>query len=436
MATKKKAQKARRAVIVDGTRTPFVRAFKEYTTLDTIALSDIAVQGLLDKTELDPKEIDAVVWGGVLFAPGAPNIAREIVLDLKLPTDIEGYTVTRACASGLQAITDAVAKIERGESDVIIAGGSDSTSNASVTLPPHVVHALAPYAFGKPVTPSAAFQILAQLMPISDIIPKMPKVSERTTGEVMGESAERMAKRNNISREAQDEFTLRSHQRAAAAIESGRFATEITPVQLDNGEWVHTDTIVRANTSLEALAKLRPAFAKDGTLTAGNSTALSDGASCVLIMEEEKARALGYKPLAAIKSWDYCAVDPRDQLLMGPAISIPRALEKAGLTMDSVDLVDIHEAFAAQVLAVLAMLDSDAFAQERLGLKKKVGIPGIDRLNVHGGSVALGHPFAATGGRMITTMANELHLADKETAVVGICAAGGIGSAAVLERVD
>jgi len=439
MATKKtspKAQKPRRAVIVDGTRTPFVRAFKEYMTLDTIALSNIAVQGLLDKTELDPKEIDSVIWGGVLFAPGAPNIAREVVLDLKLPTDIEGYTVTRACASGLQAITDAVAKIERGESDVIIAGGSDSTSNASVTLPPHVVHALAPYAFGKPVTPSAAFQILAQLMPISDIIPKMPKVSERTTGEVMGESAERMAKRNNITREAQDEFTLRSHQRAAAAIESGRFANEITPVQLDNGEWVHTDTIVRANTSLEALAKLRPAFAKDGTLTAGNSTALSDGASCVLIMEEEKARALGYKPLAAIKSWDYCAVDPRDQLLMGPAISIPRALEKAGLTMDSVDLVDIHEAFAAQVLAVLAMLDSDAFAQERLGLKKKVGIPGIDRLNVHGGSVALGHPFAATGGRMITTMANELHLADKETAVVGICAAGGIGSAAVLERVD
>lgn len=439
MATKKtspKAQKPRRAVIVDGTRTPFVRAFKEYMTLDTIALSNIAVQGLLDKTELDPKEIDSVIWGGVLFAPGAPNTAREVVLDLKLPTNIDGRTVTRACASGLQAITDAVAQIERGESDVIIAGGSDSTSNATVTLPPHVVHALAPYAFGKPVTPSAAFQILAQLMPLSDIIPKMPKVSERTTGEVMGESAERMAKRNNITREAQDEFTLRSHQRAAAAVESGRFANEITPVQLENGEWIHTDTIVRANTSLEALAKLRPAFAKDGTLTAGNSTALSDGASCVLIMEEEKARALGYKPLAAITSWDYCAVDPRDQLLMGPAISIPRALEKAGLTMDTVDLVDIHEAFAAQVLAVLAMLDSDAFAQERLGLKKKVGIPGIDRLNVHGGSVALGHPFAATGGRMITTMANELHLADKETAVVGICAAGGIGSAAVLERVD
>lgn len=436
MATKKKTKKARRAVIVDGTRTPFVRAFREYMQLDTIALANIAVKGLLDKTELDTKELDSVIWGGVLFAAGAPNTAREVVLDLGLPTSIPGDTVTMACASGLKAITDAVATIERGEADVMIAGGSDSTSNALVTLPPHVVHALAPYAFGKPLSASGAMQILAQLMPLSEILPKMPKVAERTTGEVMGESAERMAKRNNITREAQDELTLRSHQRAAAAIESGRFADEITPVELENGEWVHTDTIVRANTSLEALAKLRPAFAKDGTLTAGNSTALSDGASAVLIMEEEKARALGYKPLAAITSWDYCAVDPKDQLLMGPAISIPRALEKAGLTMDSVDLVDIHEAFAAQVLSVLAMLDSDAFAQEWLGRKTKVGIPGIERLNVQGGSVALGHPFAATGGRMVTTMAKELHLADKETAVIGICAAGGIGSAAVLQRVD
>lgn len=436
MATKNTAPKKRRAVIVDGVRTPFVRSFKEYTKLDSIALADIAVKGLLDKTQLDTSQIDQVIWGGVILPAGSPNIARELVLDLKLPTSIDGFTVTRACASGLQAVTSAIAAVERGDADLIIAGGSDSTSNADVNLPKKVVHALAPYAFGKGIKPADAFQILAQLMPLNEIIPKMPQVAERTTGEVMGQSAERMAKRNAITREAQDELTLRSHQRAAAAVESGRFAQELVPVEYAPGKWVHTDTIIRANTTLEALTKLRPAFDREnGTLTAGNSTALTDGAASVLIMSEEKAKELGYTPLAAVRSWDYCAVDPRDQLLMGPAISIPRALQKAGLTMETVDLVDIHEAFAAQVLSVLAMLDSDAFAQERLGLKEKVGIPSIDKLNVHGGSLALGHPFGATGARMVTTMANELHQTGKDTAVLGICAAGGIGAAAVLERV-
>ncbi len=432
---KKTAKQARRAVIVDGTRTPFVRAFKEYMDLDTFALAGLAVSGLLKKTELDTKEIDSVVWGGVVLNPDAPNIARELVLDLGLPPNIEGHTVTRACASGLQAVTDAVSMIERGDADVVIAGGSDSTSNAAVKLPARLVQTLAPYAFGKKVDAAAAMQILAQLRPISEVMPKMPKIAERTTGEVMGESCERMAVRNHITRQMQDEFAVRSHHRAAAATESGRLTMELTPVEYAPGKWVHTDTIVRADTSVEAMAKLRPAFKKDGTLTAANSTPLTDGGSAVLIMSEEKAKALGYTPLAAVTQWDYCAVDPRDQLLMGPAISMPRALEKAGLTIDTVDLFDIHEAFAAQALSVLAMLDSDAFAQEWLGRSKKVGRPDDSKLNVHGGSVALGHPFAATGGRMITTMANELHLTDKETAVIGICAAGGIGSAAILERV-
>lgn len=432
---KKTAKQARRAVIVDGTRTPFVRAFKEYMNLDTFALAGLAVSGLLKKTELDTKEIDSVVWGGVVLNPDAPNIARELVLDLGLPANIEGHTVTRACASGLQAVTDAVSMIERGDADVVIAGGSDSTSNAAVKLPARLVQTLAPYAFGKKVDAAAAMQILAQLRPISEVIPKMPKIAERTTGEVMGESCERMAVRNHITRQMQDEFAVRSHHRAAAATESGRLTMELTPVEYAPGKWVHTDTIVRADTSVEAMAKLRPAFKKDGTLTAANSTPLTDGGSAVLVMSEEKAKALGYTPLAAVTQWDYCAVDPRDQLLMGPAISMPRALEKAGLTMETVDLFDIHEAFAAQALSVLAMLDSDAFAQEWLGRSKKVGRPDDSKLNVHGGSVALGHPFAATGGRMITTMANELHLTDKETAVIGICAAGGIGSAAILERV-
>jgi len=245
-----------------------------------------------------------------------------------------------------------------------------------------------------------------------------------------------MAKRNEISREAQDAFAVRSHHRAAAAIASGRFDDEIVPVQSPEGRWVHADGLVRADTSVDKLAKLRPAFAKDGTLTAGNSSALTDGAASVLLMSEEKARSLGLKPLAAISTWSYVGVDPADQLLMGPALAMSKALERAGLRLADVDLVDMHEAFAAQVLSVLKMLASGPFARARLGRDEAVGEIDPERLNVHGGSLALGHPFGATGARMVATMANELARTGKRTALLGICAAGGLGAAAVLERVD
>jgi acetyl-CoA acyltransferase len=277
--------------------------------------------------------------------------------------------------------------------------------------------------------------VLSQLAPLSEILPRQPKIAERTTGEVMGEAAEKMAKRNGITRQAQDAFAAASHHRAAAAIASGRFDDEIAPVLTPDGKRVYADTIVRGDTSVEKLAKLRPVFAKDGTLTAGNSSALTDGAAAVLLMEESKARALGFVPLAALRSWAYVGVDPADQLLMGPALAMPLALDRAGLTLGDVDLIDMHEAFAAQVLAIVKMLGSEAFARERLGRSAAVGDVDPARLNVHGGSVALGHPFGATGARMVLTMANELVRADKGTALLGICAAGGLGAGAVLERV-
>jgi acetyl-CoA acyltransferase len=252
----------------------------------------------------------------------------------------------------------------------------------------------------------------------------------------MGESAERMATRNEISRKAQDEFAVKSHHRAAAAVAAGRFDDEITPVQTPAGKWVHADGLVRADTSVEKLAKLRPVFAKDGTLTAGNSSALTDGAAAVLLMSEEKAKSLGLKPLAAVSSWSYVGVDPADQLLIGPALAMPKALDRAGLTLKDIDVVDMHEAFAAQVLSVLKVLGSTPFAQARLGKDKAVGEVDPDKLNVHGGSLALGHPFGATGARMVTTMANELARTGKRAALLGLCAAGGLGAAAVLERVD
>lgn len=430
-----KSKKGRRAVVVAGIRTPFVKAFGSLMSMDTIALGDAATQALLDKTRVPLDQIDGMVWGGVILPSAAPNVGREIVLDLKLPPKVEAMTVTRACASGLQAVTLAAAAIERGEADVMIAGGSDSTSNAEVKLPQKAVQALAPLAFGKAKGVRDMLGVLAQLMPITDLLPKMPKIAERTTGEVMGESAESMAKRNGVSRETQDAYALRSHQRAAAAIESGRFASEITPVTTPDGNVVHTDDIVRGDTSLAKLAKLRPAFASDGTVTAGNASPLTDGAAAVLLMSEAKAEELGLEPLAAFRSWSYVGVDPADQLLIGPALAMPQALERAGYELGDMDLVDVHEAFAAQVLSVTKALESDAFGRQRLGKSGRVGVIDWESFNVHGGSISIGHPFGATGARMVTTMANELKLRNAKTALLGICAAGGLGAAAVLERV-
>jgi acetyl-CoA acyltransferase len=425
----------RRAVIVDGTRTPFLKAFTDFVEMDTIALGGASVRALLARNPLPLQEIDGIVWGGVILPATFPNVAREIALDLKLPASVEGMTCTRACASGLQAVTLAAAAIERGEADVMIAGGSDSTSNAQVALPSKLVQKLGPLALGKGGSPMDYLQVLSQLSPITDILPKMPKIAERTTGEVMGESAEKMAKRNGITREAQDELAARSHHRAARAVASGRFAREVIPVETPGGGRVTADGIIRGDTSQEKLAKLRPVFAQDGTVTAGNASPLTDGAASVLLMSEEKARALGLTPLATIRSWSYVGVDPSDQLLIGPALAVPKALDRAGMKLSDIDLVDMHEAFAAQVLSVLKALGSKAFAEERLGKSEAVGEIDPERLNVHGGSLAIGHPFGATGARMVTTMANELAQTGKATAVLGICAAGGLGAGAVLERV-
>ena len=425
----------RRAVVVGGIRTPFAKAFTELMELDTIALGVAATQALLRKLSLPRTEIDALVWGGVVLPPLSVNIGREIVLDAGLPTSVEAMTVTRACASGLQAVTSAVSAIERGDADVVIAGGSDSTSNAPIAFPTKLTRTLAPLALSGKATPHDVLGALAQLVPLSEIVPRQPRVAERTTGEVMGESAERMARRNEISRLAQDEFALRSHKRAARAIASGRFDDELTPVETPHG-FVHVDGLVRADTSLDKLAKLKPAFAKQGTITAGNASPLTDGAAALVLMAEDKARALGYKPLAAFRSWSYVAVDPADQLLIGPALAVPKALDRAELTLADVEVIDMHEAFAAQVLSVLKMLASDAFARERLGRERAVGEVDPDKLNIYGGSIAIGHPFAATGVRMVTTMADELARTHKRTALLGICAAGGLGAAAVLERVD
>ncbi len=424
-----------RAVIVGGIRTPFLRAFGAFTKMDSIALSEAAVRALLTETKVPREAIGGVVWGGVVLPSAAPNIAREIVIDTGLPHDVEGHTVTRACTSGVLAITQAVAAIERGEVDVLIAGGSDSTSNAEVKMPQSFVHKTAPVLMSSKAGAADYFKLLGQISIRKDLLPQRPQIQERSTGELMGEAAERMVGMYGVTREEQDAFAAQSHHRAAAAVASGRLKKEIATVTLANGKTVDADNILRADTSVEKLAKLKPVFKKDGgTLTAGNSSGLTDGAAAVLIMSEAKAQELGFTPLATFESWSYDAVDPADQLLIGPAISMPRALDRAGMTLGDVDIVDIHEAFSGQVLSVLRALESDAFAKKHLGRDTATGSLSPEAINVHGGSVALGHPFGATGARMALTMANELHETGKETALLSLCAAGGQSAAVLMRR--
>jgi acetyl-CoA acyltransferase len=430
--------KGRRAVVIGGARTPFVKAFGEFLALDTIDLGVAAVRGLLQRYPVGRDQIGGVIWGGVILPGLAPNVGREIVLDLGLPAAVEAMTVSRACTSGLQAITLAAAAIERGEADLMIAGGSDSTSNAEIKLPQKLVRAAAPVLMAGKNRPQDYLSLASQLWPLGDVLPRVPRIAERTTGKTMGEAAEEMARRNEISRADQDAFAVTSHQRAARATETGRLAREIVPVEVQ-GRSVVTDNLIRGDTSLAKLEKLRPAFAPRGgagTITAGNASALTDGGAAVLLASEDKARALGLKPLARFASWAYVGVDPADQLLIGPALAVPLALDRAGSTLDAMDLVDMHEAFAAQVLSVMKLLGSSNFARARLGRERAVGSVDPARFNVWGGSLALGHPFAATGARMVTTMANELADTGKRTALLGICAAGGLGAAAVLENAD
>lgn len=434
MPAKTKKSAPRRAVIVGGLRTPFARAFTDLTEVASYELGAVTVSHLLDRFPVKKDDIDSLIWGACIVGGSTANVGREIVLELDLPPTLEAYMVSRACTSGILSITLAAAAIERGEADIIVAGGSDSTSNAEVTMPQSFVHKAAPVVMSKKSTYKDYLKLLRK-MSFSDIIPRQPSIKERSTGELMGESCEKMAGINGITREEQDVFAVQSHQRAAKASASGRFDNEIVPVRLPNGKVFEKDNIIRGNISLEKISRLGPVFAENGTLTAANSTPLTDGASAVLVMSLEKALEYGFKPLAAFRSWSYDAVDPADQLLIGPALSMPRALARAGMTLNQMDLIDIHEAFAAQVLSVIKVLQDDKFAQEQLGLKKAFGKIDPEAINVLGGSLAFGHPFGATGARMVTTMANELATTKNKTALLGICAQGGQSAGAVLEAI-
>jgi acetyl-CoA acyltransferase len=429
------ARIGRRVAIVAGLRTPFVKGSSAYKNLSALDLGKIVVRELLERTELSPKEIDLVVYGQVLPSIAAPNIAREIVLGTGMPRDIEAFSVSRACATSIQSMTSGAEHIALGHADVAIVGGADSTSDVPVTISKPLTQALMAAQKGKTLVDK--LKAFTHLKP-RDLAPVPPAIVEFSTGKSMGESAEAMAKENGISRKAQDEFAHRSHSRAAAAWKNGVFAEEsmhvLPPPKFENA--VTEDNTVRKDSQLDSYSKLSPAFdRKYGSVTAGNASPLTDGASALVLMSEEKAKALGYTPLGYIKSYAYTAIDPNWQLLMGPAFAIPKALDRAGLTLKDMDIVDMHEAFAAQVLSNIQALESDTFAKERLGRDKKVGEINWDTLNIHGGSLSIGHPFAATGARLVTQSLKELGRRNGQYSLISACAAGGIGASVVLERV-
>eukprot|EP00817_Percolomonadidae_sp_ATCC50343_P003827 CAMPEP_0117430056 /NCGR_PEP_ID=MMETSP0758-20121206/9581_1 /TAXON_ID=63605 /ORGANISM="Percolomonas cosmopolitus, Strain AE-1 (ATCC 50343)" /LENGTH=416 /DNA_ID=CAMNT_0005217665 /DNA_START=164 /DNA_END=1411 /DNA_ORIENTATION=+ len=407
--------------------------------LDNVGLGCVAVEGLIKKTKINPEWIDEIVWGTVVLNTKAPNVAREIVIDLNLPKTIPGHTVSRACLSGLTAILSGIRMIETGQADCIIAGGSDSTSNGEVTLPKHLQHALAKYQYGgNKLGLQGIRNLLSDAGPISGWGLDAPGINERSTGKAMGYHADTMAQIHHITREAQDQFAMRSHINAAKARKEGYLADEITPIVLPNGKKIDSDSFIRAKQDPEKLKKLKTAFRQEnGTITAATASPLTDGASAVLLMSEAFAKKHGYPIDCSIKSYATTAIDPYPQLLLAPAVAIPRALEKANMNVEDVDLFEIHEAFAAQVLATIQVLESDSFAREYLKKDRAVTTKfPRDRVNPNGSSIAVGHPFAATGGRMVIAACNELRRSNKKTALLSVCAAGGLGGVAIIERQD
>ncbi len=426
--------KRRRVALIDGCRTPFVKAGTVYMDMTAPDMARVATSELMQRMALDPEVIDTSIFGVVIPDIVAPNLGREVVLRAGLSRKTESWTVNKACASSNQAITSGADLIARGLADVVLAGGAEAMSQAPILWSRPISKAL--MKASKARSPLQALACFKKVR-LGNLAPVPPAIAEAFTGLSMGQSCEKMARENGISREDQDQIALKSHQNAAAAIADGRMAQDVVPVYPPPryNPCVEEDNNVRKDANIESLAKLRPVFNKKfGTLTAGNSSPLTDGASAVILMSEEKAKALGYKPLGFLKSYAYAALDPFDQLLQGPAYAIPQALERAKAKLSDIELVEMHEAFAAQVLSNIQALESASFAKEKLGKSKPVGTIDRDRLNVMGGSIAIGHPFGATGARLCMQLLREMQRRDLNLGLVSVCAAGAIGSALIWER--
>ncbi len=410
-----------KVAVVGGARTPFAKAgtvFRGHSALD---LSIHSVDGLLEKQGLDPSDVDELAYGITVLDPRVPQFARELVFSSALPSTVRALTVVNNCIAATSAITSIYDSIVAGRADIGLAGGVESMSNPAV-----LVGRRASRIFLDAASASTFRQRLKTLMRLRprDLRPGVPGVKEPSTGLSMGEHTELTVKEWRIAREEQDEIAYRSHMNAHQATRDGRLKAEIYPL-----DGIDHDLITRPDTSMEKLAKLPPVFDRSptGTLTAGNSSPLTDGAAAVLLMSEERARQENREPLAFIRGFEYAAIDPKDGLLMAPGVAVPRLLRKTGLQLSDIDLIEMHEAFGGQVA-------SNIQAWEQGWKEPAIGRVGREKLNQLGSSIAVGHPFAATGARIVTTLANEMKRRDVRYGLVSICAAGAQASAMILER--
>ena len=410
-----------RVALVGGMRTPFVKAGTVFRDLSQLQLSSHAVKGLLERSGLSPDKIDLLVWGRVLHDPLISNLAREIVFDLRLPPSIRAYLVSNNCITSIHAATDVADAIARGRVEIGIAGGVESMSTVPVLFGREASRIFLEAGMAR--SARDRLRTLMRLRP-RHFHPVPLSFKEPSTGLTMGEHAEITAQIWGITRKEQDEIALRSHLRAAEASRDGRLAHEIFPLK-----GVALDTVVRHDTTFEKLSSLKPVFDRSerGTITAGNSSPLTDGAAAVLLMSEKRAREEGIEPLAFIRAVEFAAIDPNDGLLMAPAIAVPRLLRRTGLGLADMDIVEVHEAFGAQVAFNLA-------AWEKGWHEEGIGMIPPEKLNPLGSSIAVGHPFAATGARILTTLACEMKRRGARYGLVSICAAGGMAAALVLER--
>ncbi|XP_041358075.1 trifunctional enzyme subunit beta, mitochondrial-like [Gigantopelta aegis] len=419
-------------VLVAGVRTPFLLSGTHYKNLMAHDLMRTALQGLVKRTGISKDSVDYIVCGNVIQEVKTSNLTREAALGAGFSNRIPAHTVTQACISSNQAITTGIGMITSGQCDVVIAGGVEFMSDVPIRHSRKMRQLM--LTMNKAKTIPARLQLISQMLSPAALIPELPAVAEFSTGETMGHSGDRLAAAFGISRQEQDEFALRSHTLAQEASDKGYLSDRLTykvpgvtePVAADNG--------IRVS-SMAQMSKLKAAFVKPhGTVTAANSSFLTDGASACLIMSEEAALARGFKPIAYLRDYMYVSQDPTDQLLLGPAYGTPKILDKAGLKLSDISVFEYHEAFAGQILANLKALDSDFFAKTYMGRQSKFGSPPLEKFNTWGGSLSLGHPFGATGVRLVTTAANRLKKEDGQYGLVAACAAGGLGHVMIVER--
>lgn len=422
-----------RVVVVGGVRTPFARARTVYQKMPSSALGGIVLRETVARNDIDPSVIEEIYMGIVSAPADGPNVAREAAFDSGLPPTIPATTINRYCASSAEAAAAIAGKIAAGQISAGIAGGVESISSIRALFSQEATDFFQD--FGRMKTPAAKLQHFSKFKP-GLLAPQAPGIKEPTTGLTMGQSADLMAREFKVGREEQDKYAVESHLKAHAAWERGFYKSHVVPVSTPDGKIIDRDTDIRSDTSVEKLSTLRPVFYKDGTITAGNASPLTDGASAVLLMSESRARELNLKPLGVIRSFATAAVDiTKEPLLIGPAFVMPKALKMAGITWNDLDLYEIHEAFAGQVLATIRAVESKEWAKEKLGMDQAIGQFDLSKLNVNGGSIPLGHPFGATGGRLILQTLHELRNRKKNLGLISICAAGGLGTVMVVEAI-